>query len=363
MGIVALPRGPRTVARPDAGAIVAGVIHNFYVGRLFKAFITIYLVATISFFVVHLMPGSPVEVYIYTLMNQYGVSYATAQNQAAALFSVNVNEPLVQQYVGYLGQLAQGHLGNSLLSPGTSVGSVMLAYMPWTLFSVGVALLISFILGILLGMLMAYRRESVLDHALSFVGSVFNSVPNYIVGILLIVILGIQLNLIDIASMRGSFSPGVKPGVDLHFFLDALMHASLPILTYVLTTVGAWMLTMKSNTSATLDEDYVTVARARGLGDWRIMTSYVGRNAMIPLVAQVAIAAGFAVGGSILIETLFVYQGIGWILNSAIAQRDYTVMQGIFLVITISVVAANLLADLLYGRIDPRVRIQGESGG
>jgi peptide/nickel transport system permease protein len=301
MSSIALPR-TQPVSGVNVKDVASKIARNFYVGRVFKAFVTIYLVSTISFFVVHLMPGSPVDVYIYTLMNQYGVSYETAKNQAAALFAVDVNQPLVLQYVDYLGQLAHGNLGNSLLSPGTSVASVMLEYMPWTLFSVGLALLISFVLGILLGMLMAYRRESALDHVLSLLGSIFHSVPNYIIGILLVVILGIQLNLIDIAKMRGSFSPGIQPGISLAFFADAL-------------------------------------------------------------VAQVAIAAGFAVGGSILIETLFVYQGIGWVLNSSIAQRDYTVMQGIFLVITTSVVVANLLADLLYGKIDPRVRIQGESGG
>jgi len=210
---------------------------------------------------------------------------------------------------------------------------------------------------------MAYRRESVLDHVLSILSSIFHSVPNYIIGILLIVVLGIQLHVIDIASLRGSYSPGVTPAVSIPFFLDALRHAALPIATYVLTTVGSWMLTMKSSTSARLNEDYVTVARARGLGDWRIMSSYVGRNAIIPLVTQLAIAAGFVIGGSILIEVLFVYQGVGWLLNSAIAQRDYTVMQGVFLFITIAVIVANLLADLLYGRIDPRVRIEGDSGG
>ena len=212
-------------------------------------------------------------------------------------------------------------------------------------------------------MLMAYRRETALDHVLSFVASLFHSVPSYISGILLVLVLGIQLNLIDVAAMRGSFSPGMHPGLNLGFFVDALWHAELPIVTYVLATIGSWMLTMKGSTTATMGEDYVTVARARGLGDWRIMSAYVGRNAVIPLVTQLAIAAGFVVGGSILIETLFVYQGIGWVLNDAISHRDYTVMQGIFLVITASVIVANLLADVLYGRIDPRVRVQGESGG
>ncbi len=362
MSTVAIP-GALAAPQARAPSFLSRVFRNYYVGRLVKALVTVYLVVTISFVVIHLMPGSPVEVYIYNLISLYGIPYNDAKQQAAALFGVNVDAPMLQQYAQYLGQLLRGHLGNSLLSPGTSVASVLLAYLPWTLFSVGLALFISFILGVTLGMLMAYRRESALDHVLSFMGSVFHSIPNYVLGILLILVLGIQLNVINIASMRGSFSPGVVPGVNVYFFLDALRHASLPIATYVLTTIGSWMLTMKSSTTATLGEDYVTVARARGLGDWRIMTAYVGRNAIIPLVTQLAISAGFVVGGSILIETLFVYQGIGYLLNSAIAQRDYTVMQGIFLVIIVSVIVANLLADLLYGKIDPRVRIQSGSGG
>jgi peptide/nickel transport system permease protein len=361
MGVIAIPR-TTTPSRPGTLDILLRAGRNYYVRRLAKAVITIFLVTTISFFIIHSMPGSPIEVYIQTLIATYGMEYEVARNQAAALFAVNLNAPLWQQYLQYMAGLVRGDLGQSLLSPGTTVTSVMLAYMPWTLFSVGLALLISFVFGIIFGMLMAYRRESTLDHALSFVASLFHSVPAYITGILLVLVLGIQLNLINIGLMRGSFSPGIHPGVNLHFFLDALWHAELPIATYVLGTIGSWMLTMKGSTTATLGEDYVTVARARGLSDWRIMSAYVGRNAIIPLVTQLAIAAGYAVGGSILIETLFVYQGIGWVLNDAINHRDYTLMQGVFLVITTSVIVANLLADVLYGQIDPRVRIQGEGG-
>jgi len=364
VSVVATPvASARSTSIGALSLVLAGVAGNYYVGRLVKAALTIFLVLTISFFIVHLMPGSPVEVYTYQLIALYGLSYQDALNQAAALFAVDPNEPLWLQYLDYLGQLARGNLGNSLLSPGTTVVEVILAYLPWTLFSVGVALLISFVGGVVLGMLTAYRRDSVLDHVLSFLGSVFHSVPSYVLGILLVLVLGIQLGLVDIGSMRGSFSPGVQPGVNLAFFADALWHAELPIATYVLATIGSWMLTMKGSTTAALGEDYVTVARARGLRDWRIMTAYVGRNAIIPLVTQLAIAAGFVVGGSLLIEVLFVYQGIGWVLNDAIAHRDYTVMQGIFLVVTVSVIIANLLADVLYGRIDPRVRIQADSSG
>src|SRR5215471_14054123 len=160
--------------------------------------------------------------------------------------------------------------------------------------------------------------------------------------------------------MRGTLSPGTTPEFSLGFLLDALFHAALPIATYVLSTIGAWMLIMKSSTLATLEEDYVTVARARGLSDGRIQSAYVGRNAVLPLFTQLAIAAGFVVGGSILIEPIFQYQGIGFLLRNSVNQRDYPMMQGIFLVITVSVVVANLLADLLYGRLDPRIRIAKE---
>ena len=151
----------------------------------------------------------------------------------------------------------------------------------------------------------------------------------------------------------------MQPGFNLAFIKDIFFHAALPITVYVLTTVGTWALAMKSSTVATLGEDYVTVAKARGLTERRIMTGYVGRNASLPLFTSLAISIGFIVGGSILIEFIFVYQGVGQLLLSSIQSRDYPVMQGIFLIITIAVILANLLADFLYSRLDPRVRVTG----
>ncbi len=276
---------------------------------------------------------------------------------ASALYSIDPRESKVTQYLSFLGQLVQGNLGKSLTSSGTPVGSIILQYLPWTLFSVGLGLLIAFTAGIGLGMLMAYRRESFLDHLLSALGSFFHSIPNYLIAIMIVVFFGVRLGWLPITDMRGSFSPGVTPGLNLSFFRDALHHAALPILTYVLTTIGTWMLLMKSSTLAALDEDYVTAARARGLKDGRITVAYVGRNAVLPLFTQLAVAIGFVVGGSLLVEKVFQYQGIGLILGNVINQRDYPVMQGIFLVITFSVVASNLAADLLYSRLDPRIRV------
>jgi peptide/nickel transport system permease protein len=187
------------------------------------------------------------------------------------------------------------------------------------------------------------------------IGSIVSSVPNYLIAILIVLIFGIQLRLIPITQMRGALSPGVQPGLTLDFIGDVLFHAALPITVFFLTNIGHWILSMRNATLAALEEDYVVAARARGLSESRITTAYVGRNAALPLVTQLAISIGFIVGGAVLIEQVFLYQGVGLRLLRAVAQRDYPVMQGILLLVTISVVVANLVADLLYGKLDPRI--------
>jgi peptide/nickel transport system permease protein len=316
-------------------------------------------VTTLVFFLVRMMPSNPVEVYINELMVQYSLTYAEARDQAASLFALDLDAPLHKQYFNYMVNLLQGDMGTSLRSPGTPITTIIAKFLPWTIFSVGTGLLISFTLGMILGMLTAYCRDAFWEPILSGLGSLSSSIPNSIIGILLLVYLGVRWELVPIHQMRGSFTPGIQPGFTWIFIKDIFFHASLPIATYVLATFGGWMLTMKSNTISTLGEDYVIVARARGLSERRIATAYVGRNASLPLIAQLAISIGFIVGGSILIEFIFVYQGIGYRLREAINTRDYPLMQGIFLTITISVILSNLLADYVYSWLDPRIRIGG----
>lgn len=354
-----MPAAPAP-SRPDLWAGPRRLARNYLLRRALRALFAIWVVVTLTFFIVRLMPANPIDVYVNQLTSQYGISREEALNMAAALFSIDFEQPLFLQYLDYMGNLLRGDLGNSLLSSGTPVSSIIAKFLPWTLFSVGLSLLVSFVVGVLLGMVMAFRRESWLDHALSAFASLMTSIPNYLVGILLIVFVGAQWKLVNIHAMRGSLSPGVKPGFTWSFFSDALYHAAMPMLTYVLTTIGRWMLTMKSSTLATLGEDYVTVARARGLPEGRIVTGYIGQNAILPLFTLLTISMGFVVGGSLLIETYFVYQGIGYTLFEAINQRDYPVMQGVFMMIAVAVIAANFLADLLYSKLDPRIRVGGE---
>jgi peptide/nickel transport system permease protein len=352
-----LIEGPVVEPRPSAAR---RFFNAWLVRRLFKAVLTIFIVTTGTFFLVRLLPGNPVDTYIQTQIAQTGISYEAAAAQAKNLFSLDPNAPLISQYGTYMLNLLHGDFGNSALSPGTTVASVIKTYLPWTLFSVGVATVIAFVVGIAAGMLMAYRRETWVDHLLTSIGALLHAIPNYILAILIVVFLGVKLQWFNLTEARGSYTPGVHPSFSLSFLNDIFYHAMLPILAYTLTTVGSWALVMKSSTVETLGEDYVTVARARGLSDSRIRNGYVGRNAVLPLFSQLAVSLGFVVGGSIFVEKIFGYQGIGFSLFNAVNGRDYAVLQGIFLVVTVSVVAANLLADILYSRLDPRIRVQGK---
>jgi len=332
---------------------------------LAKAVLTVWAATTITFFLIRLMPGSPVDIKIDELINTSngGLTYDEARTIASSLFAINLDAPLHEQYFSFLFNVARGDLGNSFLSQGTPVLSIIMGVLPWTLFAVGSGLLLAFVSGVGLGLVAAYRRNSLFDHVVNSLASIVTSVPNFLVALLIVLIFGVQMRLIPIAAMRGSYTPGVEIGFNLTFVLDVLFHASLPITVFFLTSIGHWVLSMRSATMAALDEDYVTAARARGLTDGRITTAYVGRNAVLPLVTQFAIAAGYVVGGAVIIETIFVYQGVGLKLYNAVFQRDYPVMQGIVLLTTAAVVTANLIADLLYTRLDPRIGRAGGAGG
>ncbi len=331
---------------------------SYLLRRLGRALFTIWFVSTITFFVIRAMPGSAVDVLMQDLTAQ-GVSPEDARDMAASLMGIDLDQPLSEQYLEYLNNVVHGDFGHSYRSRGLLVTSMITKVLPWTLFSVGLSLIITFVLGIALGSIMAYKRDTWIDHLLSNLAATLDAVSPYLIGLLAILMFGIIWKVVPIMEMRGAMSSGMKPGFTLAFLVDIFKHVRVILLVYVLSSIGSWMLQMKSNTVATLGEDYVTVARARGLTDGRILTAYVGRNATLPLFTRLAISVGFIVGGSVLLETLFTYQGVGFLLAKSISERDYPVMQGVFLIITVSVVFANLLADYVYGWLDPRVRILG----
>ncbi|MDX9991598.1 MAG: ABC transporter permease [Anaerolineales bacterium] len=342
-------------------SLSARILKSYALQTLIKKFFIVWVVVTVSFLIVRGLPGNPVDIMVINLMDTQGISEDEARTRAASLLRLDLDAPLYIQYFDFLGNLVKGDLGDSyVMARGKPVTEIVFQRLPWTLFSVGTSLLISFTLGMFLGIVAAYRRNSLLDQVLSNLSAMIGAVPNTLWAIILVLLLGVVWKVVPLNLMRGSVSPGIKPGLNITFIWDVLKHWFVPGIVYVLTTLGGWMLAMRSSTVSVLGEDYVTVARARGLPDFRIITAYVGRNASLPLVTALAISIGFLLGGSTVIELIFVYQGVGFLMSQAIAKRDYPVMQGILLVTTITVIISTAIADLLYGWLDPRIRIRGE---
>lgn len=348
---------PNTTA-PKRSFRIEQITSNYVVRRLLKALFTIWLVTTIIFVLIRLMPGNPVDILVEDLILQ-GKTEEEARQRAAQLLNLPLDEPITTQYVRFMGNLLRGDLGTSYRSTGVSVASIIAQRLPWTVFSVGLSLAFSFIIGMMLGMVAAYRRNTPADHLITNIGAALDAIPANLLAVILILLLVIVFKVMKFPQMRGGFTPGVKPGFTLQFIADVLSHWLVPGIVYILATVGSWMLVMKGSTLSVMGEDYVTVAHARGLPDSRIQSAYVARNARLPLFTRLALSIATIVGGSVLIEFIFTYPGIGLQLSTALYQRDYPVMQGIFLVTTISVVLATLAADFVYGWVDPRIRVAG----
>ena len=339
---------------------------TYITGRIFKVVFTVWVVTTLIFFLIRLMPSNPIEQYVQDLVVQYGMSFEEANARAKALFAIDLDENLGLQYVNYLKAAVQLDFGTSFLSPGVPVASIIASRLPWTLFTVGSGLVLSFLAGIILGAIAAYRRNAWYEPIISGLSSFLSAIPDFLIAIFVILIFGVftwggNRSIVPIFQMRGNFGAGVTPGFNWPFIQSIFAHGFGPILTYFLSQIGIWVILMKGSTTGCLNADYAVIARARGLHPKKILSAYIGRNAMLPIATEFAMRLGFIIGGSLIIEQLFVYQGIGLELLKATTNRDYPLMQGIFLVMTIAIVLANLLAELVYSVLDPRIRVKGGS--
>lgn len=366
MATIENPSSPPTATPPPqpagaagAWAVVRAVTSSYTVRIIFQGLLTAWAAISLTFFLIRLLPGNPVDLYVEQLLNQ-GYTLEQSRNLAAGLFNYNPDQPLVEQYLNYFGDLLRGDLGQSITSSGTPVRQQILRFLPWTLITLGTALLISIVLGTALGMAMAYWRGSAFDNVMTTTASVLTGLPDYVYALGIILIAGVQFQLFDVGEMRGGVDPNLDPGFTAAYLGSVAAHAVLPVLTYVLASVGTWTLLMKSSTISTLGEDYINVAKARGLSERRILTAYVGRNSLLPVIPRIAINIGFVVGGSVIVEELFEYPGLGRALFTAVSTRDYMTMQGIFILITLTMIAANTLSDLVIAWLDPRIRLGEE---
>ncbi|MFF8926897.1 ABC transporter permease [Streptomyces longwoodensis] len=313
---------------------------------------TAWAAITVNFLLPRLMPGDPVQ----ALLDRYQGRLSTdAIDSLTVLFGLNSDESLWSQYLHYWDRLLHFDLGTSFTYFPTPVSEVIGNALPWTLGLVGVTTLLSFLIGTGIGVLAGWRRGSWAD-ALLPISSFVSSVPYFWVGLLAISLFAVKWPILPAA---GGYDATYVPAFDAYFVPSVLSHAFLPAVTTIVTAMSGWILGMRNMMVTVAAEDYVTVAHAKGLSDRRVMVRYAARNAVLPSVSGFALSLGFLVGGTLLVEVVFSYPGTGYLLFQAVAAKDYPLMQGVFLIITLAVLAANLVADAVYTFLDPRTRREG----
>lgn len=323
-----------------------------YLARRFGFYlVTAWAAITMNFFIPRLMPGNPVELLVSRMSAQGPVSPGIYHTLAVA-FGLNTKSSLLTQYFQYWGQLFHGNLGTSITYYPSTVASVIATALPWTIGLVGMATLIAFVAGTVVGTLAAWRRGSWLDAVLPATSFV-QALPYFLVGLLAIEIFGVKLGFFPIS---GGYAPNLTTSLSGPFVGSAAYHSLLPAATIVLTSMAGWMVGQRNVMITTLDQDYVLVAQAKGVSQRRVMIMYAARNAILPNFASFAQALGFVVSGALLVELVFSYPGIGFVLLNAVSNDDYPTLEAIFLIIVLAVLAANFIADLVYVLLDPRAR-------
>lgn len=318
-----------------------------------KTAIKILAVITIAFALIRFMPGGPMDFIRARLLREQGTANEERINQLVQVYiNVDPNTPLWQQYIDYLVSIFQGDLGRSFYYS-EPVDAILGDALPWTILVMSISLLITFTIGVTLGAILAYAEGSRFDVSMSSSIVLLNGVPYYIAGLVFLYVLAYQWGLFPTG---GRFNPRTTPGLNLPYLIGVMMHAALPILSIIITEFGGWALSMRGNSIQVLGEEYVRVAQLRGLSDRRISLWYVGRNAILPMYTGLLISIGFLFGGSVILERIFSYPGVGYYMVQAINARDYSLMMGGFLVITAAVIAGLLIADLTYGFLDPRIQ-------
>jgi peptide/nickel transport system permease protein len=322
---------------------------RFLLRRLAFYLIAVWASVTMAFLLPRLMPGDPAS----ALFARY---HGKLQPEAMAALRATLGfggRSLGQQYAHYLGQLARGDLGVSISHFPVPVATVIGGALPWTLFLGGVAVVLSFVLGTLLGMLAAARRGRWLDALLPPALSLLGAFPYFWLAMLALFAGGFALGWFPPGH---AYDDGMTPSFTAPFLLSVLRHALLPAATVVLATVGGWALAMRNTTLRALAEEPVLFARAQGLSPSRVLVRYAAPGALLPNLAAFGVELGFVLSGSILTEIVFSYPGEGYLLVGAVQSLDYPLLQGLFLVLTVAVLLAGWLVDVVSVALDPRLR-------
>lgn len=313
--------------------------------------LTLWAAVTVNYILPRLMPGSPADAVIAKL-SQNGVVTPATKDAIKAQLGVPSGS-WWQQYVDYLNEVVHFNFGVSYTFFPQSVSSLLAAALPYTVVLVGIVTILAFVFGTILGAFAAWRRGTWLESLPTVGGSFLSAFPHFWTALLLLYFLGYVGGWFPTS---GAYASTTVPDLSPSFLVDAAYHALLPALTLFITSIGAWILGMRNNMVNTLGEDYITFAEANGLHSRTIALKYAARNAILPNLTSFGLAIGGVAGGIILIEQVFNYPGVGYLLYNAVTNQDYPLMQAMFLIITVCVLVANFIVDILYGLLDPRTR-------
>lgn len=319
---------------------------------IFRLLSTLFVILAINFFLPRMMPGDP---FTTTSAEEVGeeIIVMTEEQHLYYMNYYGLDRPLYEQFLVYIKNLMTGNLGRSIYYK-MPVSDVILLRLPWTMLIVVGATVISTIFGVVLGTLSAKNRKKGSDKVMMTGMIAFAEIPSFLLGLILLLIFSVYLRLFPLA---GAITPFADYNGPAEQAWDILHHAFLPVITLSLTQLtGVYLLTRNTLITVTT-KDYIRTARAKGLGEKTVWTRHALRNALLPVVTRTGFMIGIMMGGVVLVESVFCYPGIGMTLRSAVVCRDYPLIQGILLVIAVSILVCNLLVDKIYGKLDPRVVI------
>ena len=320
----------------------------FIIRRLVFYLVAAWVALTANFFIPRAMPGNAVE----DIMAKFPSLQPSAYKALEAMLGVGHPGSIWHQYWAYLDDVAHFNFGVDVTDYPARVSTLLAQTIPWTLTLVGTATIIAFVVGTGLGILAGWRHGGWLDRVLP--GLMFlQAIPYFFLALILVDLLAVTVHFLPLGQ---GYSGGLIPGWHWAFIGSAIYHSILPAFTIVITSLAGWMLQMRNVMITTIGEDYVLAAQAKGLSSRRVVFTYAARNALLPQLQGFGLALGFVVSGAIIMEIVFSYPGIGLLLLTAVTSNDFPLMQAIFLVITFTVLLANLIVDVVIVAADPRAR-------
>ncbi len=330
---------------------------SYVLRRILLVFLVIWSAATLNFFIPKFTPRNPIREKLMEQASRNGYIPPGFEEMVQSYEKkFGLDQPVWKQYLIYMNDMAHFNLGYSMSNFPKTVPELIGQAIWWTLGLLSVTTLITFFIGTLLGALMAWQRSGFFVRNILPGLLVLSAVPAFIVGLLLIYFVAFKWKLLPLG---GAYDTTKLPAWDWKFMLEIVKYATLPALAFVLTSAGGWAIGMRGMMVTVQGEDYMTFGEAKGLKNWRLFYKYAVRNALLPQVTGLAIAFSYIVGGSVLVEVIFRYPGLGTLLANAIRQLDYFLIYGIVFILTVAIGIAMFIIDLVYPLLDPRIAYEG----